>query len=172
MSKVIVLNQDFSYISSVSTKKAIKLVVTGKAEILKAGKELVRAAGKVICNSPMIIRLTKLVRLLYKRNVPYTKKNVLIRDNHTCMYCGSTDHLTIDHVIPRMYNGKSTWENTVTACKSCNSRKGSKMPSEVKMFVPSNVLVQPTVNEFMQKRMEQLGIDKILKDLFNELSYS
>jgi 5-methylcytosine-specific restriction endonuclease McrA len=38
--------------------------------------------------------------------------------------------LTIDHVIPKSRGGDNTWENMVTCCFDCNSRKGSKTPEE------------------------------------------
>lgn len=43
-----------------------------------------------------------------------------------CRYCGSTTGLTIDHVVPLSKGGKWVWENLVTACTKCNSKKGSK----------------------------------------------
>ena len=46
-------------------------------------------------------------------------------DEHTCQYCGSKKHLSIDHVIPRCRGGEDTWENLVVACSSCNVKKGS-----------------------------------------------
>lgn len=53
-----------------------------------------------------------------------------LRDMYQCQYCGEVfNHkdLTLDHVIPRSQGGKTTWENSVTACKDCNHRKGHKL---------------------------------------------
>ena len=56
------------------------------------------------------------------------------RDSHSCQYCDYTgDNLTIDHVIPRSRGGGDTWENLVSACVSCNVRKGSRTPKEANM---------------------------------------
>ena len=50
---------------------------------------------------------------------------IKLRDNHTCVYCGSNENLTIDHVRPRCRGGETTASNCVTACLSCNQAKGS-----------------------------------------------
>jgi 5-methylcytosine-specific restriction endonuclease McrA len=59
--------------------------------------------------------------------VKLTKREILRRDGYTCQYCGQRGpHMTIDHVMPRHMGGKHTWENMVTACPSCNHRKGGR----------------------------------------------
>jgi 5-methylcytosine-specific restriction endonuclease McrA len=55
------------------------------------------------------------------------------RDNNTCMYCGSTRRLTIDHVIPRCKGGDDSWENLTVACSSCNTKKGDKLLEHTNM---------------------------------------
>jgi 5-methylcytosine-specific restriction endonuclease McrA len=55
---------------------------------------------------------------------------VFARDSWTCQYCGTTSHLTVDHVIPRSRGGPSDWENIVTSCAPCNRRKGNRTPVE------------------------------------------
>lgn len=54
------------------------------------------------------------------------KENILARDNHTCHYCGSTENLTLDHIVPRAHGG-ARWDanNVVTACRCCNQAKGT-----------------------------------------------
>ncbi len=53
------------------------------------------------------------------------RNNIKARDGHQCVYCGSTEELTIDHVRPRSKGGDTSASNCVTACRTCNSRKGS-----------------------------------------------
>jgi len=50
---------------------------------------------------------------------------IKLRDNHQCVYCGSTKNLTIDHVRPRCRGGETSANNCVTACLQCNRAKGS-----------------------------------------------
>jgi len=84
------------------------------------------------------------------RKVPYSRKNVFLRDNATCMYCGLEDQtrreLTIDHVIPRAIWKRQThdksptgWHNSVTACRKCNVFKSNRTPSEAGM----RLLIEP-----------------------------
>ncbi|KAG8472803.1 hypothetical protein CXB51_034686 [Gossypium anomalum] len=62
-----------------------------------------------------------------------SRKNVLFRDNFTCQYCSARDNLTIDHVLPVARGGEWKWENLVTACAKCNSKKGQKTLEEANM---------------------------------------
>jgi 5-methylcytosine-specific restriction endonuclease McrA len=59
-----------------------------------------------------------------------------MRDNYTCQYCGKQSRdLTVDHVIPRFRGGPHRWENLVSACKTCNHRKGGRLPEEARMHL-------------------------------------
>jgi 5-methylcytosine-specific restriction endonuclease McrA len=65
---------------------------------------------------------------------PFTRRNLFLRDDFTCQYCGkrcSSDRLSIDHVMPRSRGGSTTWENCVLACVACNARKADRSPKEV-----------------------------------------
>jgi 5-methylcytosine-specific restriction endonuclease McrA len=71
--------------------------------------------------------------------VPFSRRNVYRRDGFCCVYCGTTPRpaeLSIDHVRPRSQGGPTTWENCVTACTSCNTRKADRAPSAVGMRLP------------------------------------
>ncbi|MFN0206229.1 MAG: HNH endonuclease [Planctomycetota bacterium] len=71
--------------------------------------------------------------------VPFSRKNLFVRDNYRCQYCGlrgNGDDLGVDHVIPRSRGGASSWLNCVLACHPCNVRKGNRTPVEagLKLF--------------------------------------
>lgn len=53
------------------------------------------------------------------------REEIKRRDKNRCVYCGSTANLTIDHIRPRSKGGRTTADNCVTACQSCNQAKGS-----------------------------------------------
>lgn len=163
---VVVLNMDYSYVNSVSWQKAVTLIYKGKAETLKYSDKIIKNFdGSVVMKIPIVIKLLKLIRTLYKRRVPFSKRNVLARDENICAYCGrKSKRLTIDHVVPHSRGGKTTWENTVACCKSCNSRKSDKSCQEAKMF-PRKKPYQPTIHEFMLLKLKHLGVDVLLKDL-------
>ena len=56
------------------------------------------------------------------------------RDEYSCVYCGSTEELTIDHVRPKAKGGSTTANNCVTCCKKCNQAKGSLELAEFLAF--------------------------------------
>ena len=97
----------------------------GKAEILEVHPAWICSPQRAF-PSPSVIRMVYLIRRPRPR-VKLTRREVFIRDNYTCQYCGRQGHdLTIDHIIPRSRGGAHTWDNLVSACKSCNHRKGGK----------------------------------------------
>lgn len=64
-----------------------------------------------------------------KRYAPFTRYNVMLRDEFTCQYCSQKFEprdLTFDHVLPRARGGKSSWTNVCAACRTCNTLKGDK----------------------------------------------
>ena len=161
----IVLNADYTFLNMVDWKRAICLVVKGKAEAISYSDRIIKNAEETcIMKVPAVLKLVKLIRHLYRNRVPFSKKNIFIRDNHTCVYCGHKDGLTIDHIIPTSRGGKSTFENCVAACRGCNHKKGSKTPSEAHMFMKKQPYA-PTISEFIALRMRKLGITDLLKEL-------
>jgi len=166
MESCIILNANYEYINTVSWQKAIKLIVKGKTEVLRyTNKTITNFEKTVIMKIPLVMKLIKLIRTIYKTKVPFSKKNVLIRDGFRCAYCGAKkNRLTIDHIIPTSRGGKSTFENCVAACKECNSKKGRKTASEAGMFLKKQP-VSPTISEFIMIKVKSIGIYEVLKDL-------
>lgn len=163
----VVLNADYTFLNVISTKRAMILLAKGKTEVLKYSKKVFNTISGVI-KIPAVLRLVKLIRTIYKARVPFSKKNVMVRDKFVCTYCGATDRrLTIDHILPKSKGGKSTFENCVASCKQCNSKKGDLTCRESKMF-PKTAAVQPTIMQFLNMKMESLGVDNILRDLYKE----
>jgi 5-methylcytosine-specific restriction endonuclease McrA len=129
MSKVLVLNASYEPLNITSWRRAVVLLLKGKAE------ELEYHATEVYSKfpKPTVIRLRYYVRVPYKE-IPLTRRNILERDDHTCQYCAyRSDSLTLDHVVPRSRGGGDTWDNLVAACVRCNVRKGNRTPEEASM---------------------------------------
>jgi 5-methylcytosine-specific restriction endonuclease McrA len=140
-------------------------MIKKKVEVLKYTDKIISNAEKTLTMKiPAVIKLIKAIRSLYRSKVPFSKRNVMVRDGFVCVYCGSNEMLTIDHVLPVSRGGKSTFENCVSACKKCNSKKGDNTPSEVHMFLKKKPYA-PTISEFIKMRMEKLGIMDLLKEL-------
>jgi 5-methylcytosine-specific restriction endonuclease McrA len=170
ITRVVVLNANYTFLNIIDWKKCMCLLEKGKVQIVKYSDALINSIQGAV-RIPAVIRLIKLVRTVYKARVPFSKKNVYIRDGFKCCYCGKTGiRLTIDHVVPKSKGGKSTFENCVAACFECNNQKGHKTCREAKMF-PKSRMNQPTISEFMQMKIEVYGIGDFLKDLFtNDLT--
>lgn len=129
---VLVLNANFEPIHVCNTRRAINLILTGKASLVMNGRGEIKTVTHVYPR-PSIIRLYKMIKRPHPR-VRLTKREILRRDNYTCQYCGQRSlSLTIDHVIPRRLGGKYTWENLVAACPACNHRKGDKTSEQIQM---------------------------------------
>ena len=150
---VIVLNADYSFLSTTSWQNAICLLYEGKAEPVEESEVVVRNSGTIEMIVPLMIRVIKYIRKRFKSKVPYSKRNVFMRDDQVCQYCGvdieDINHCTVDHVIPKAQGGKSRFDNCVTACKSCNHRKADRTPSQAKMYLKRKA-IQPTIGEYIQ----------------------
>jgi hypothetical protein len=110
---VLVLNSTYEPINLASGKRAIVLLLKEKAQQL----------------SSRVIRLLNYVRIPFSKIVAHrpSKSAIYKRDGNKCQYCGSTRHLTIDHIIPRSKGGGDNWFNLVVACSACNTKKGNKL---------------------------------------------
>ncbi len=144
---VLVLNATYEPINVCSLKRAVVLLLKDRAEILEAGNRAMRAAGFSI-PQPHVIRLLNYVKVPRGDRRKLSRRVVLARDGYRCQYCGSTRHLTLDHVIPRSRGGSTSWDNVVTSCAPCNTRKGAKLPHEADM-TPAKAPRAPTLTDFL-----------------------
>jgi 5-methylcytosine-specific restriction endonuclease McrA len=133
MQSVLVLNTTYQPLNITNMRRALKMLYLNKAEIIKNNGYVIRTTTMTMA-VPSIIRLMNFVTIP-ERQVPLSRKYILLRDRYTCQYCGKQEmrHMTIDHVIPRSRGGKSTWENLVCACRHCNNRKNNRPPAEAQM---------------------------------------
>jgi len=129
---VLVLNQNYEPLNVCNVRRALVLVIGGKAEVLEANPRAI-ASPTATYVAPSVIRLVYMIRRPRPR-VKLSRREIFIRDNYTCQYCDRqlTD-LTIDHVIPRSRGGQHVWDNVVSACRQCNHRKGGKSIAEARM---------------------------------------
>jgi 5-methylcytosine-specific restriction endonuclease McrA len=114
---------------------AVKMMYEGTVEVVASYDEEI-SSPSVTWKMPAVLRLKKL-KVKHKVGVKFSRINVYTRDNFTCQYCGErfhSDDLSYDHVVPRASGGRTVWENIVTACRPCNSRKDRKTCDEAGMF--------------------------------------
>jgi len=133
--RVLVLNQSYEPVTVCSSQKAMIMLFLTKAEMVATNDgKVVRTINKSY-PLPSVIRLSKFIRVPYKRIV-LTRRNIIRRDNNQCQYCGSKKNpLTIDHIIPKSRGGEDSWENLATACVTCNNKKGNQTPEEAGMVL-------------------------------------
>jgi len=159
---VLVLNANFEPINVCNTRRALTLILSGKAILIMNGRGEVRTVTQSFPR-PSIIRLDKMVKRPRPR-VKLTKREVLRRDNYTCQYCGEhLPSLTVDHIVPRHLGGEHTWENLVTACPTCNHRKGGRPLELTQMRLLRYPAAPPSTATYIFARH--------LKDNFDWLPY-
>jgi HNH endonuclease len=143
--KVLVLNQDYSALTVCAVPKAFLLVYLKKADLIAEAPLVKLHSITEIFPLPSVIRLHRYVYLPYK-GVMLNRQNIFRRDSGRCQYCGSTENLTLDHVIPKSRGGRTSWDNLTTACRKCNALKGDLTPDQAQMplmskpFKPSFVM--------------------------------
>jgi 5-methylcytosine-specific restriction endonuclease McrA len=165
--RVHVLDVGYQYCETMNWQRAAWLVYSGQAEAL-VSSDTVRLRHEFFL--PRIIRLLKLIRRKYREGVPFNRANLYIRDSYRCRYCGKRggrETLSLDHVMPISRGGLTSWENAVTACRSCNSRKDDQTPAEAGMpFIERGFRpYRPTVMEFLGYRLMLEGLEGVLDEL-------
>lgn len=158
--RVLVLNYDYSPLSVCSVERAFVLVYMKKSEMVKPANGHKLHTVTQAFPMPSVIRLLRYVNKPFK-GVQLTRQNVFKRDQFCCQYCGRNKDLTLDHVVPRAKGGKSAWTNLVTACKRCNSEKGSNTPEEagiplkIKPVKPSYIIFIRDFSGYFQEEWKQ-----------------
>ncbi|WP_372594501.1 HNH endonuclease [Actinotalea sp.] len=137
--RALVLNASREPLCVVALKRAVALVLSGKAVVLEQDPLPLRSA-RASLPAPQVIVLTRYVHVPYRGTVPPTRRTVLQRDARRCAYCaGPAD--TVDHIQPRSRGGRHEWTNVAAACARCNHRKADRLLSELGW----ELLVTPTV---------------------------
>src|SRR5256885_8963702 len=139
----------FEPLTMVPLRRALRLVIDGKAEIVEADADRVVRSERLTLPRPVVIRLTRFVHVPRRFRRQVTNTFLFARDRYRCQYCGRgnaelkhREALTRDHVIPLSRGGTNDWTNVVTACSSCNTRKANKLPAEIGMHL-LHVPVEP-----------------------------
>lgn len=167
-SSVLVLNKFYTALRVISARRAFVFLAKDYAEVIHKSNgrfetyrfdhwiEESRTNGRELTDyvhTPSLqIMVPRVIRLLEygkmpRRELKFNRKNILVRDNYQCQYCGATAEsrpnrggkkyplgsMTIDHIVPRSRGGKTEWTNAVTCCSRCNTKKGGRLPQEAGM---------------------------------------
>lgn len=144
----LILNADYqplSYypLSVWSWQDAIKAVFLDRVNVVDHYDRVARSANFDM-PLPSVVALKDYVT--QNRSPAFTRFNLFLRDGFLCVYCGSPDELTFDHVVPRRLGGKTSWTNIAAACSKCNFKKGGRMPKEAGM-IPQKKPYKPTMHQ-------------------------
>ncbi len=155
---VLVLNRLWQAVNVIAARRAFALLARGHAQVVHQTEENFRTfslldwmdfssynppvdAMETVHTINRAVRLPRVILLTLFDKLPckelkLTRNNVFERDGNRCQYCGNTfarEMLNLDHVIPRHYGGRTTWENIVCSCIKCNSHKANRLPHEARM---------------------------------------
>jgi len=155
--QVLVLSTGYEPLFTTNWKRAITAIFSGRAEAVEFHKSLWIGTGSKKLQLPVVVRFLSGVIAGKLKNVSVgkrpSKKSIWSRDGGKCQYCSkklSVKECTIDHVIPKSKNGPHVWENVVIACRKCNQKKGSKLPSECDMFPKNKPTPPPSYVPFVK----------------------
>jgi 5-methylcytosine-specific restriction endonuclease McrA len=131
------LNASFEPLTILPVRRALRLVLDRKAEILEVDDSRVFRSQWEELPCPVVIRLVRYIHVPRKFRRQVTNTFLFARDGYRCQYCGThrselrhRQFLTRDHIVPISRGGGNSWDNVVTACSPCNNRKGNRLPRE------------------------------------------
>jgi 5-methylcytosine-specific restriction endonuclease McrA len=151
----LVINADGSPVSvmplsSITWQESIKYLVLDKVNVLEWHDNWIVRSANWETRVPSVVMLKEYMKT--KKNVRFSKSNVFLRDLYTCQYCRANLNkaaCTLDHVTPISLGGKTNWDNSVTACGPCNSRKSNS--TKMKPFIRP---YRPDFYELVNKRKQ------------------
>ena len=139
--RCLALNASFEPLTLVPVRRALRLVIDGKAEIVEADEGHTVRSARLIMPKPAVIRLVRFVHVPRRFRRQVTNTFLFARDDYRCQFCHRTqadlrhrECLTRDHLVPLSRGGDNEWTNVVTACSSCNTKKGNHLPEECGML--------------------------------------
>lgn len=138
---VLLLNASLQPLNVISHRRLVVLLSKEKVALVDQAAEMRAAAALEGRHIPEDVSIVRLLRNIHvpRRSLRPNRRNLLLRDDNTCQYCGYVGYsteLTVDHVVPVSRGGPADkWENVVIACKKCNWRKADRKPEEVGMHL-------------------------------------
>ncbi len=138
--RCLALNASFEPLTLVPVRRALRLVIDGKAEIVEMERGRYFRSERLTVPRPAVIRLVQFVHVPRKFRRQVTNTFLFARDHYRCQFCGRLsaelrhrECLTRDHLVPLSRGGTNEWTNVTTSCSTCNTRKGNRLPGECGM---------------------------------------
>lgn len=135
--RVLLLNQTYEPLGTVSVARAVIMVFKNTVTVEELDRDRVLRSARAEFPVPSVIRRRIYINVRRRREASSMKRlRIYMRDKYRCQYCGEkkpVGELTLDHILPRSRGGDNSPVNVVTACVSCNNRKGDRTPAEARM---------------------------------------
>lgn len=146
----LLLNASYEPLATISAERAVRKILNGDAITVEDSPATFRSQHVTI-HVPYVLRNNKYVKWnAHMRSPMFSKHGVLVRDGHSCAYCGKYAN-TIDHIIPRKDGGASTYENCVAACRACNNKKGHKSLKQMNWEVAHTLDVPSHLSKMLSR---------------------
>jgi 5-methylcytosine-specific restriction endonuclease McrA len=149
-SEVLLLNADVAPVnwvplSSISWQNAVRLMWLDVVDVLHVYEDRFVHSPSITIEVPAVVMLRRQVkgfRTWVANNEQPAAHLIFLRDNFQCQYClqqFERHNLTIDHVLPKVYGGRTTYDNCSAACSSCNGKRGcnTKIQPANKPYIPT-----------------------------------
>lgn len=136
MRKALLLDSSYRVISFINERHALKLLWKDRVEVLATWEDSLSWRNREIIKYPATLRLKSYFRKNYSVLLSFSKRTLFMRDQNTCQYCDRKlpyIKLSIDHIIPTSFGGKTSYLNCVVACRTCNGLKGNKMLNQTRL---------------------------------------
>lgn len=156
MKRVLLLDDAFYPVDIISWKKAFIYLFQEKAVALDYYEDIIHSTHDEF-NLPKVLKLNAKHK---QSELKPSNKKIKRRDGNVCAYCGGSfldQELSVDHIIPKA-SGEiiNTWENLITSCVPCNSKKGGRTPDQANMklrYTPKKIFSPIT---YLIKKEEKL----------------
>lgn len=149
MSDTLILDPYGVPVTTMHWQDVITLYVKGRITVLVSDMDRVLRSPSFQIEMPLVVKLKMEFSRKQRRDVQFSKRNVAIRDDSKCQYCGRVLHdreYTYDHIRPVSRQGKSSWKNLVLCCLPCNMYKANRTPEEANMYLLKKPIA-PNVND-------------------------
>lgn len=128
---VLLLNASFEPLRLITVRRALGMVISGRAVMVEAGDGHVHSATTAH-PVPLVVRLCHMVRIPFAARVPLNRRTLTKRDDGRCQVAGCpAAGSTVDHVVPRSRGGRHEWSNVVLMCAPHNRAKSDRLLSEL-----------------------------------------
>ena len=128
---VLLLNASYQPLRVITTRRAMGLILAGKAELITEGDGEIRSTSASF-PMPVVVRLRYMVKVPFGARVPLNRRTLTVRDNGECQVGGCPRvGTTIDHLQPRSRGGRHEWVNVTLMCTHHNRIKSNKLMSEL-----------------------------------------